>query len=87
VRYSYVIYTIFHLSTIHPPHSAINNRLVDGQRAWQKIYYDYDNDKSMKDMVVLTVKDGEQYQLVFSAQPGEFNRYLPIAEKMIKSFQ
>jgi hypothetical protein len=40
-----------------------------------------------KNMVVLTVKDGEQYKLVFSAQPGEFNRYLPIAEKMIKSFQ
>jgi len=61
--------------------------ILSGQRAWQRIYYDYSNDKSMREMVVLTVKDGEQYQIVFRAESGEFNRYLSIAEKMIQSFQ
>jgi len=60
---------------------------LSGLRAWQEIYYDYANNKSMKALVVMTVKGGEEYQLMFITQPGYFNKYLPIAEKMIKSFQ
>jgi hypothetical protein len=60
---------------------------LSGLRAWQEIYYDYTSGKSMKGLVALTQKNGEEYQLIFMAQPGEFNRYLPDAQQMIKSFQ
>lgn len=61
--------------------------LSGGLRAWQEIAYDYANDKNVKNLFVMTVKDGEQYQITFSTQPSKFNKYLPIAEQMIKSFQ
>jgi hypothetical protein len=58
-----------------------------GLRGWQQVYYDYSSSKNVKTLMIFTIKNGEVYQLQYRSEPGEYNHYLPIAEKMIKSFQ
>jgi YVTN family beta-propeller protein len=53
-----------------------------------KITYSYqDGQEDITRMILVTVKDGVAYFIVYHAQTAEFFQYLPTVERMIGSFQ
>lgn len=74
--------------------SSSDTTLTD-MPAKQFVVYDYDKDKILgtestgKVMRILALdnKTGNAYSIKYYAQPSLFNKYLPVAQKMISSFK
>ena len=74
--------------------SSTNTKLID-MPAREFILYDYNKDKilgtesTLKVMRVLAFdnRTGNGYSIKYASQPGQFNKYLPAAQKMIGSFK
>lgn len=70
------------------------SRLIDhkhttlsGLPAYEVVYYAYTNDRTSKEFDVWTLYGNDSYSLLYNAEPGYFNQYLPLAKRMIDSFQ
>jgi hypothetical protein len=60
---------------------------LDGIKEARKItMYEYVGDKSSKVMRVIAIENGTAYMIKYLAEPGQFSKYLPVAERMISSF-
>jgi hypothetical protein len=58
-----------------------------GNQAHKVVFYDYLNNGNVKHLLVWTIKGNNVYQISFAAEPGRYSDYLPIAQKMLNSFQ
>jgi hypothetical protein len=66
--------------------STITKVVADG-KASQVVYYDYSRNANIKTLDTAIVKNGQIYVLEYRTDPGKYFHYLPIAQKMIDSFQ
>jgi hypothetical protein len=56
--------------------------------AYEVIFYDYSqHENSIKVLETWTIKDGYKDLIIYWAEPGRFDHYLPTAQRMIDSFQ
>lgn len=73
---------------------STRNTTLSNMNAQLFIIYDYDNknlllgDYTLKVMRILAIdNNGNGYSIRYYSEPGLFNKYLPIAEKMISTFK
>lgn len=55
--------------------------------AYKVTYYDYSNNNNYKSLDVSTLFQGEDFVIRHYAEPGYFDKYLPMVKKMIESFR
>jgi hypothetical protein len=60
---------------------------LSGMQAYESIYYEYGQNRTLKAKSVFTNTDDQFYRINFVADSVSYNNYLPMAEEMIKSFQ
>jgi hypothetical protein len=62
---------------------------IGGLPAYESVLYNYgDQNRTLKLLSAFTIKDGDQiYRINYAADPWKYEEYLPIARKMIDSFQ
>lgn len=60
---------------------------VSGNDALSHVFYDYQNNKNLKVNEVVIVKNGEEFNIIYTTQPGSFNKFLPDFKKMLDSFK
>jgi hypothetical protein len=62
---------------------------LGGLPAYESIFYNYeDQNRTQKMLSVFTIKDGKQvYRIIFGTDPWKFDDYLPLARKMVETFQ
>ena len=58
-----------------------------GLPSYQDISYDYSAGKSVKVLSILTLKEGDIFEMMYITEPGLFDEYLPQVSKMIDSFE
>ncbi len=61
--------------------------ILAGLPAYRIVYTSVDQNTTTKDMEIGTIKGDKAYILTYEAGPNEYDKYLPIALKMIDSFQ
>lgn len=65
-----------------------SNTTLAGTEADRIIMYEYpEGGQTAKVMRVITVQNGTAYWIKYSAEPGKFDEYLPVAQTMIDSFR
>jgi eukaryotic-like serine/threonine-protein kinase len=86
------LFTPFRLDVIKQ--SAQNIKFIQegqqrlaNQEAYQVTYTLEEDGKSLQRLQVWTVKDGKVYILTYTAEPNEYEKYLPFVKQMISSFQ
>jgi hypothetical protein len=60
---------------------------LSGFPAWSEVLYDYESGRNDKMLVTLTLTNNQVYELDYSVQPGEYDRYLPTIQRMLDSFR
>jgi hypothetical protein len=55
--------------------------------AYQVILYDYSNNNNFKTLHISSLINSDDFLITYYSDPGYFDQYLPIAKKMINSFQ
>lgn len=65
---------------------ALESTLGDNE-ARQVIYRGEENGKSVQRMQTWSVKDNQAYVITYTAQPDNYDNYLPTVEKMLTSFE
>jgi eukaryotic-like serine/threonine-protein kinase len=67
--------------------STTNNTLA-GLTAYKSIYsYAGDNNTKVQGMAIGAIKGDKVYILTYEAGPNEYDKYLPMVQQLIKSFQ
>ena len=61
--------------------------ILAGLPAYRIVYTSVDQNTTTKDMEIGAIKGGKVYILTYEAGPNEYDKYLPIALKMIDSFK
>jgi len=61
--------------------------ILAGLPAYRIVYTSVDQNTTMKDMEIGAIKGDKVYILTYEAGPNEYDKYLPIALKMIDSFK
>jgi eukaryotic-like serine/threonine-protein kinase len=61
--------------------------ILAGLPAYRIVYTSVDQNTTTKDMEIGAIKGHKVYILTYEAGPNEYDKYLPIALKMIDSFQ
>jgi len=61
--------------------------ILAGLPAYRIVYASVDQNTTTKDMEIGAIKGHKAYILTYEAGPNEYDKYLPIALKMIDSFQ
>ena len=61
--------------------------ILAGLPAYRIVYTSVDQNTTTKDMEIGAIKGGKVYLLTYEAGPNEYDKYLPIALKMIDSFK
>jgi serine/threonine-protein kinase len=61
--------------------------LSDNHQGQKLVFYDYTGNAVIKKMRVFTMNNQTVYGITYDADPGRYLRYLPLAQKMIDSFQ
>jgi len=65
-----------------------SNTTLGGMEAEQIVMYEYLQDRSTsKVMRVIAVANGTAYSIKYTAEPGKYDEYLPVAQTMIDSFR
>jgi eukaryotic-like serine/threonine-protein kinase len=64
-----------------------SNIILAGLPAYTIVYTSVDQNTTTKDMEIGAIKGGKVYLLTYEAGPSEYDKYLPIALKMIDSFK
>jgi PDZ domain len=62
---------------------------LGGLPSYESVFYNYsDDNRTLKMLSAFTIKDGKQiYRINFAADPWKYEEYLPMARKMIDTFQ
>lgn len=55
--------------------------------AYEIVYYDYSENRTLKKFSAFTIKDEMLYKIDFVTDPFRYNDYLPLALEVIRSFQ
>lgn len=82
---TYTALNLEHFKNVHIIQSV--NTSLAGNPAWRVIYSDNSNMKEVQALEIWTLSSGRAYHVDFFAEKSKFNRYLPIAEKMINSLE
>jgi serine/threonine-protein kinase len=61
--------------------------ILAGLPAYRIVYTSVDQNTTTKDMEIGAIKGGKVYLLTYEAGPNEYDKYLPIALKIIDSFK
>jgi serine/threonine-protein kinase len=61
--------------------------ILAGLPAYRMVYTSVDQNTTTKDMEIGAIKGSKVYLLTYEAGPNEYDKYLPIALKMIDSFK
>ncbi|MGB6674642.1 MAG: PsbP-related protein [Candidatus Nitrosopolaris sp.] len=61
--------------------------ILAGLPAYRIVYTSVDQNTTTKDMEIGAIKGGKVYLLTYETGPNEYDKYLPIALKMIDSFK
>lgn len=61
--------------------------ILAGLPAYRIVYTSVDQNTTTKDMEIGAINGGKVYLLTYEAGPNEYDKYLPIALKMIDSFK
>jgi hypothetical protein len=65
-----------------------SNTTLEDMKAEQIVMYEYLQDRSTsKVMRVIAVANGTAYSIKYTAEPGKYDEYLPVAQTMIDSFR
>jgi serine/threonine-protein kinase len=64
-----------------------NNILLGGLPAYRLTYTYTDQNNNFKDTEIGAIKDNKVYILTYEAGLSEYNKYLPIVQNMVNSFQ
>jgi serine/threonine-protein kinase len=67
--------------------SSTNNALLAGLPAYRFTYTYTDQNTNFKDTEIGAIKDNKVYTLRYEAGQNEYDKYLPIVQNMINSFQ
>ena len=80
--------------TSHFKNDTQNYRLVNSnltqisnQSAYQWILYDYSSDSSTKTLDTIFAHGADFYEVMYSADPGNFDKYLPEARRITESLK
>jgi hypothetical protein len=55
--------------------------------AYETVFYDYSENRSLKKFSSFTIKDEMMYRIDFVTDPSRYDDYLPLATEVIRSFQ
>jgi PDZ domain/PsbP-like protein len=55
--------------------------------AYESIYYDYSENRTLKKLSTFTIKDGSIYRIELATDPSRYDDYLPLAREVIRSFK
>ncbi len=64
-----------------------SSMIIAGLPAYRIVYTSVDQNTTTKDTEIGAIKGGRIYILTYEAGPNEYDKYLPIALKMIDSFK
>jgi eukaryotic-like serine/threonine-protein kinase len=67
--------------------SNTNNNILSGLPAYKSIYTYSDENTIFKNMETGAIKGHKAYILTYEAGKSEYDKYLPIIQKVIDSFQ
>jgi len=67
--------------------STTTGNVLSGLPAYKSVYTSVDGNTMLKDMETGVIKDDKAYILTYEAGTNEYDKYLPIIQQLINSFQ